>query len=91
MSRDIDVDEQELAEFIQVLSTFQDLTIDKFQAVEAAWKKCEQSWEGESKDQFTKEFEETKDRVERALEAGEDALKWLRDFDEIVKEFEKNY
>ncbi|EDZ94561.1 hypothetical protein AmaxDRAFT_2761 [Limnospira maxima CS-328] len=91
MSRDLDIDEQELAKFIAALSDFQDLTTDKFKAVEGTWRKCDDSWKGESKDQFTKDFDQTKDMVQRALEAGDDALEWLRKFDDILKEFEQNY
>ncbi|NES20134.1 MAG: transcription termination factor NusA [Symploca sp. SIO3E6] len=91
MSRDIDIDEQQLAKFIDVLSSFQDLTSDKFQAVESAWRKCDESWKGDSKEKFTKDFQETTETVKRSLEAGDDALDWLRRFDEILKEFEQSY
>ncbi|NEP61751.1 MAG: transcription termination factor NusA [Symploca sp. SIO2G7] len=91
MSRDIDIDEQELAKFIDVLSRFQDLTSDKFQAVESAWLKCDESWKGDSKEKFTKDFQETTETVKISLEVGDDALDWLRRFDEILKEFEQNY
>ncbi|NER97316.1 MAG: transcription termination factor NusA [Symploca sp. SIO1B1] len=91
MSRDIDIDEQELAKFIDVLSSFQDLTIDKFQAVESAWLTCDESWKGDSKEKFTKDFQETTETVKKSLEVGDDALDWLRRFDEILKDFEQNY
>lgn len=91
MARDIDVDEQELHRFIQTLADFQELTSDKLKAVESAWLKCDESWKGASKKQFTKEFEQTKQAVEDALAAGEDAHRWLERFDEIVREFERQY
>ncbi len=91
MSRDIDIDERELERFIHVLSDFQNLATDKFKAVETSWGKCDDSWQGESKDKFTKDFEKTKDMVNRALDAGDDSLEWLRKFDEILKDFERNY
>lgn len=91
MARDIDVNEEELAKFIDVLSDFQELTRDKFKGVEMDWAKCDQSWQGESKDQFTRDFEQTQQRVQSALDAGDDALDWLRRFDEILKEFERQY
>lgn len=91
MSIDIDVDEKELAEFIEVLSKFETLTKDKLDAVDTAWTKCNESWKGESKDKFTQDFEATKDRVEKALEAGEDSLVWLREYDERIKQFEQGY
>ncbi len=91
MARDIDVDEQELYRFIQTLAAFQQLTTDKLKAVESAWITCNESWKGASKNQFTKEFEETKKAIEDALAAGENAHQWLERFDEIVKEFEGQY
>ncbi|GCL46960.1 WXG100 family type VII secretion target [Microcystis aeruginosa] len=91
MSRDLDIDEQELAKFIDVFSQFQDRIKDKFQSVESSWEKCNESWHGSSKDQFTKEFLETRRTIQESLDAGEDALTWLRRFDEVLKEFERQY
>ena len=91
MAKDIDVDEQELYRFIQTLAAFQQLTTDKLKAVESAWTQCNESWKGASKNQFTKEFEQTKQAIEDALAAGEDASRWLERFDEIVREFEHQY
>lgn len=90
MSRDIDVDEEQLARFIDALSQFQEVADEKFKAVEADWEKCKESWQGDSKEQFTKDFERTSTSVRETLEAGDEALDWLERFDEIVKEFERN-
>lgn len=91
MARDIDVDIDELERFIYVLQEFQDTTTDKFKAVQNDWDRCDESWEGESKERFTKDFDETRDRVRRTLESGEDALEWLRKYLEILKDFESAY
>lgn len=91
MARDIDVDEQELSNFIHTLAAFQELTTDKFKAVMSDWRKCDESWQGESKEEFTRQFEETQRSVDSTLNAGEDALRWLERFDEIVKDFERGY
>lgn len=91
MARDIDINEQELAEFIAVLAKFQEIASEQLKTVEADWEKCNESWKGDSKEQFTRDFEKTRFSVESALEAGEDALQWLRNFDEIIREFERNY
>jgi hypothetical protein len=45
MARDLDVDQQELEKFIEVLQRFQESTSDKFQAVLSAWSKCDESWQ----------------------------------------------
>lgn len=89
--RDIDVDEEELDRFIRTLSTFQNLTKEKFQAVSTAWQKVDETWQGDSKQQFTGQFEATQKSVEITLESGENGLEWLEDFHRIVREFEGNY
>jgi uncharacterized protein YukE len=89
--RDIDVDENELYQFIQVLEAFQSITQDRFRAVSEAWKKVNESWQGESKKQFAGQYELTEQSVDATLKAGKDALMWLERFDEIVKEFERDY
>lgn len=91
MSRDIDIDQQELAQFIDVLSDFQDRVGDQFKSVEAAWERCDESWQGMSKEQFTQDFEKTCQSITTALQAGDDALQWLENFDEILKEFERQF
>lgn len=91
MARDIDVDIDELERFIHVLQDFQDATSEKFKAVQQDWDRCDESWEGESKERFTKDFDDTRDRVQRTLESGDDALEWLRRYLEILKDFESSY
>lgn len=91
MARDIDVDIDELERFIHVLQDFQDATSEKFKAVQNDWNRCEESWEGESKERFNKDFDDTRDRVTRILESGDDALEWLRKYLEILKDFESSY
>lgn len=91
MAKDIDVNEEELSRFIQTLSVFQELTKGRLSAVENAWNKCNESWKGGAKNQFTGQFEKTQQAVEDALYAGEQAQHWLQRFDEIVREFERHY
>jgi uncharacterized protein YukE len=92
MSRkEIDVNEEELYRFIQALANFQRVTEEKFKAVANAWEKLDESWQGDSKNQFTKQFEITHQSVDMTLEAGQDALHWLERFDEIVRDFERDY
>jgi uncharacterized protein YukE len=85
---DINVDEEQLHKFIEVLSQFQDEIRDKMRVVSDAYARCLESWKGESASQFQKEFEETKQAVETAIQVGNEALDWLWRFDEIVREFE---
>ena len=40
MSRGIDVDEEQLAQFIDALSKFQEVADEKFKALEFTWHKC---------------------------------------------------
>jgi uncharacterized protein YukE len=86
MSRDIDVDIDELEKFIEVLNRFQDQTTDKLRGVQTAWNRCDETWQGEAKEDFTKGFEQTEAAVRRALEAGEDAARWLQKFQEILQD-----
>jgi WXG100 family type VII secretion target len=89
VARDIDVDITELERFITVLRKFQDTTTDRLRALESDWAKCDETWQGDAKEQFTKGFEQTKDAVDRSLEVGEEAVDWLERFHEIVKDFER--
>lgn len=89
MAKDIDVDEEQLHRFIEALAAFQQTTVEKLQSVETSWSQCDQTWKGASKDQFTAEFVKTKQAIESALAAGDDAQKWLERFNEIVIEFER--
>jgi uncharacterized protein YukE len=88
MAKDIDVDIDELSKFIDVLRRFQDLTSDKLGAVQTAWTKCDETWEGKAKQQFSEEYQGTEKSVVKALEMGEDAIKWLERFRDIVQEME---
>jgi WXG100 family type VII secretion target len=88
MAKDIDVDLDELEKFIDVLRQFQDTTSDKLTAVKSAWATCDESWEGSAKEKFTQEYTGTEEAVTRALEAGDDAIRWLEKFHEIVQEME---
>jgi uncharacterized protein YukE len=90
MARDIDIDIDELQNFIEVLRDFQESTTDKLKAVESDWARCDESWQGDAKEQFTGGFEETKQSVKNALEAGDEACDWLERFYEIVDEFERH-
>ena len=89
MAKDIDVDEEQLHRFIEALAAFQQVTTEKLQSVETSWNQCEQTWKGASKNQLTTEFVQTKQAIESALAAGDDAQKWLERFNEIVREFER--
>lgn len=87
---DIDVNRYELSKFIDILSNFQLQVGSEFRDLQTKWEKCDESWKGDSKERFTKEFEETTHATQSALEAGEDAQRWLKTFLEIVTEFEEN-
>jgi uncharacterized protein YukE len=88
---EIDVDIDELERFINVLQDFQDFTREKFRRVQNDWDRCEQSWQGDSKEHFTRDFEKTLDQVKRNLEVGDDALEWLEKYFNIIDEFENGY
>lgn len=87
----INVNRDALSAFIGTLSNFQSQVGGEFQELQTKWQKCDESWKGDSKERFTKEFEETINATQSALEAGEDAQRWLEKFLEIVKEFEEGY
>jgi WXG100 family type VII secretion target len=89
VARDIDVDITELERFITALRRFQDTTTDRLRALESDWAKCDETWQGDAKEQFTTGFERTKDSVDRSLEVGERAVDWLERFHEIVQDFER--
>ncbi|MEH2363820.1 WXG100 family type VII secretion target [Nostoc sp.] len=88
MARNIDVDIDELKRFLEVLKDFQEITSDKLSAVQSDWTRCNESWQGDAKNEFTKGFEQTEISIKSALDAGEDACQWLKDFHEILEEFE---
>jgi uncharacterized protein YukE len=89
VARDIDVDITELERFITVLRRFQDTTTTRLRAVESDWAKCDETWQGDAKEQFNDGFERTKDSVTRSLEVGEEAVDWLERFHQIVLDFER--
>jgi uncharacterized protein YukE len=62
---------------------------DRLRALETDWAKCDETWQGDAKEQFTNGFERTKDAVDRSLEVGERAVDWLERFHEIVEKFER--
>lgn len=88
MAIDINVNGEELYTFIQVLADFQRITTDKLQVVERDWNKCDESWKGVTKNQFTTQFNQTRQAIQQALEVGEEAQKWLERYDQIIREFE---
>jgi hypothetical protein len=89
MSRDIDIDIQELENFMVALRRFQDVTTDKLRSLETDWSKCDETWQGDSKQIFTEGFIKTKDAVQSSLDVGEEAYEWLSRFHEILIEFER--
>lgn len=89
MPRDLDLDLDELKRFIDIVDQFHQVIEAKFDSVQNAWDKCNESWQGASKKRFTKDFEETQDAVERAIKAGQTASEIFLDvFESIVDEFE---
>lgn len=90
MASDIDVNEQELQKFIEVLAQFQEQIDSKMKSVEGSWLRCHESWKGATATQFAKDYEKTANAVTAAVKTGDDSLDWLRRFHTIVREFE-NY
>ncbi|QDZ39888.1 transcription termination factor NusA [Euhalothece natronophila Z-M001] len=86
MSRDIDVDEQELEKFLRILEDFQDFIQEQMKSLERKWEKCDDSWQGESKERFSKEFTQTLDDLKTAAKNGDDALEYIEKFYQVVKE-----
>ncbi|EKD10328.1 WXG100 family type VII secretion target [Limnospira platensis] len=92
MPKKIDVDLEELEKFIQVVDEFHQEIEEKFKSVQKAWDRCDESWQGISKERFTRDFEQTQDAVNRAINAGEIASdQFLAHFQSIVNEFEDQY
>lgn len=89
MAKNVDVNRKELEEFIQALMQFQRVTTEKFRMLEQSWSKCDESWRGVSKQQFTNDFQKTRASVQESLKNGAEATKWLQRFNEIVKRFER--
>ena len=92
MPKDLDLDLEELKRFIKVVDGFHQVIEQKFDSVQTAWDKCDKSWQGASKNRFTKDFEQTQKAVERAINAGKIASEQFLDhFESIVDEFEDQY
>ena len=85
MPADIDVDEDELARFIESLSVFQERILERMNALNNAWDKY--VYQGNSASEFKQEFEATGQKVQQAITVGDETLDWLRRFHSIVKEF----
>lgn len=85
---DIDVDGDQLQNFIRVFEQFQQDINTRMMSVEAAWVRCRESWRGATADQFTKGYEQTAATVGSAQKDGDEALDWLRRYYEIVREFD---
>jgi uncharacterized protein YukE len=89
MSKDLNVNIQDLEKFINALTVFQDAMHDRVQTLEARWQTCDDSWQGQAKDRFEKEFTDTLSSMNSSLKAGDEAVDWLRRFHELVEEFEQ--
>lgn len=90
MSRDLNVNIQDLEKFLNALTIFQDAMHDRVKSLEAGWQTCDESWQGDAKQQFKKEFTPTLSTMNSALKAGDEAVEWLQKFHELVEEFERN-
>jgi uncharacterized protein YukE len=88
MSQDLNVDIQALEKFLDALKTYQDVVHDRARSLEQVWQICDESWEGDAKQRFEKEFIETLSSINSSVKSGDEALQWLQDFHEIVEEFE---
>lgn len=87
MSKDLDIDEQALAEFINTFGKFQERVEGQYKILQGSWDLCDESWQSPQKKQFTEDFEGTLDRIGHTLQQGDVAIEWLRQFHEVVKEF----
>jgi uncharacterized protein YukE len=90
MSQDLNVNIQDLEKFLNALTVFQDAMHDRVKSLEAGWQTCDESWQGNAKQQFEKEFTPTLSTMNSALQAGDEAVEWLQKFHELVEEFERN-
>lgn len=89
MARDIDIDIDELEKFISVLKKFQDKATDEFKTLKSAWSKCDETWKGDAKEDFTKGFEKTERVLEKALEDSDDYIHLLTKLYEKLLRFER--
>jgi uncharacterized protein YukE len=90
MSQSLNVNIQDLEKFLNALTIFQDKMHDRFKSLEAGWQTCDESWQGNAKQEFEKEFTQTLSTMNSALQAGDEAIEWLQKFHELVEEFERN-
>lgn len=86
---DIDVDPDQLINFIRTFEHFQQDMQTRMRSVHVAWSACHESWRGATANEFTKEFEEIVVTLENAQTSGDKALHWLQRYYEIVSEFDK--
>lgn len=86
MSRDIHVDQEELEKFVKILEDFQEFIQEQMKSLEQEWKPCDDSWQGDSKERFSKDFTETLEDLKVAAKKGDDALEYLEKFYQVVKE-----
>lgn len=92
MPRDLDLDLEQLKRFIDIVDQFHQAIEQKFESVQIAWDQCDESWQGASKDRFTKDFTQTQEAVARAIDAGKIASEQFLDhFESIVDEFEDQH
>ena len=92
MPKDLDLDLEQLERFIDVVDQFHQTIEEKFESVQTAWDKCDESWRGASKDRFTKDFTQTQEAVDRAINAGKTASDVFLDvFKSIVRDFEDQH
>jgi hypothetical protein len=89
MAQDLHVDLKDLQQFITALEFFQTQMSEKFKALELDWKLCDDSWEGDAKTQFEKEFSPTISKLSSSLQGGNEAIEWLQRYYGLVEEFEK--
>lgn len=85
---DIDVDGEQLQNFIRTFEQFQEDISTRMKSVDAAWARCQESWRGDTATQFTQRYEQTAATVTNAQKNGDDVLQWLRRYYDIVREFD---
>lgn len=86
MAKDIDVDEQDLREFIAALRSFQDRISDKFKTLDRSWQQLDDSWKGPRKERFSKDFEGTLLEIKNNLKHGDETLEWLLKYQQAVND-----
>jgi uncharacterized protein YukE len=89
MAQDLNVNIQDLEKFLNALTIFQETMHDRVKSVEASWQTCDESWEGNAKQQFEQEFTQTLSTMNSALESGDESVEWLQKFHGLVEDFER--